>query len=49
MKKKKSGLYIGEETNGRRKIEDVFKEVYEHYFNVKVIVTRKKKAEVKVS
>ena len=24
-----------------RKIEDVFKEVYEHYFNVKVTVTRK--------
>ncbi|MEC5305297.1 hypothetical protein P4278_28995 [Bacillus thuringiensis] len=49
MKKKKSGLYIGEETYGSRKIEDVFKEVYEHYFNVKVTVTRKKKAEVQAS
>ena len=46
---KKSGLYIGEETYGSRKIEDVFKEVYEHYFNVKVTVTRKKKAEVQAS
>ncbi|HDR6246321.1 MULTISPECIES: hypothetical protein [Bacillus cereus group] len=49
MGKKKSGLYIGEETYGGRKIEDVFKEVYEHYFNVKVTVTRKKKTEVKAS
>ncbi|MEC2472315.1 hypothetical protein P9027_28705 [Bacillus thuringiensis] len=49
MGKKKSGLYIGEETYGGRKIEDVFKEVYEHYFNVQVKVTRKKKTEVKAS
>ncbi|HHT7152299.1 MULTISPECIES: hypothetical protein [Bacillus cereus group] len=49
MGKKKSGLYVGEETYGGRKIEDVFKEVYEHYFNIKVKVTRKKKTEVKAS
>jgi hypothetical protein len=41
--KHKSNLYIGKETYGKRKIEDVFKEVYEHYFDVKITVTRKKK------
>ncbi|MFD0768833.1 hypothetical protein ACFQZ1_07895 [Bacillus sp. CGMCC 1.60114] len=39
--KKKSYLYIGEETYGKRKIEDVFKEVYEHYLGVEVTVKRK--------
>ncbi|MDZ5608618.1 hypothetical protein U2I54_16325 [Bacillus pseudomycoides] len=45
-KKKRSALYIGKETYGTRKVEDVFKEVYERYFDANVTVTRKKKAKV---
>jgi len=43
LKKKKPVLYIGKETYGKRKIEEVFKEVYEHYLGVEVIVTCKTK------
>ncbi|MED3274814.1 hypothetical protein [Bacillus thuringiensis] len=48
MKKKTPVLlYIGKETYGKRKIEEVFKEVYEHYLGVEVIVTCKPKKRVK--
>lgn len=44
MKKKKSSLYVRNEFYGTEKMENVFREVYEHYLGVKVTVTRKKKA-----
>ncbi|MHB0801825.1 hypothetical protein PVK73_19780 [Bacillus thuringiensis] len=41
MKEIKINGFIIEEIHGNRKIEDVFREVYELYFGVKVKVRRK--------
>ncbi|MGE6619576.1 MULTISPECIES: hypothetical protein [Bacillus cereus group] len=46
MKRKQPNLRVIERVYGNRKREEVFQEVYEHYFGVKVKVTRKTSKEL---
>ncbi|CAM4399345.1 hypothetical protein [Bacillus manliponensis] len=45
-RKKKSCLYVIKETYGTQKREEVFRKVFENYYGVGTVITRKEKEEL---